>query len=119
MEGVKIISIKFQECIDDETGGETVTDSDNLNESFNFSDISHEILDVSSSSDFILNMDDSKGKSNSKVKAELKLLRQSIKIKDDKIESLHSNHTQCYESQLSVMLFISWGVEIAQYRFSR
>ena len=89
-EGVKIISIKFQECIDDENVGETVTDSDNLNESFNFSDMSHEILDVSSSSDLILDMDDSKGKLNSKVNAELKLLRQSIKIKDDKIKSLNN-----------------------------
>ena len=33
--------------------------------------------------------------------------------------SSNSNCTQCYESQLSVMLFISWGVEIAQRRFSR
>ena len=30
-----------------------------------------------------------------------------------------SNHAQRYESQLSIMLFISWGVEITQYRFSR
>ena len=72
-EGVKIISIKFQECIDDENVGETVTDSDILNESFNFSDMSHDILDVSSSSDLIINMDDSKGKLNSKVNTELKL----------------------------------------------
>ena len=35
-------------------------------------------------------MDDSKGKLNSKVNAELKLLRQSIKIKDEKIESLNN-----------------------------
>ena len=33
--------------------------------------------------------------------------------------SSNSNHTQCYESQLSVMLFIGQGVEITQYRFSR
>ena len=186
-EGVKIISIKFQECIDDEHVGEIVTNSDILNESFNFSDMSHDILDVSSSSvdkndieaiendhaDIInsevvtkseledvntdvtnseevndvieseseklgnsstaktenvdghmadelheinngqpikspfkkakelpskspvnisdlINVDDSKGKLNSKVNAELKLLRQSIKIKDEKIESLNN-----------------------------
>ena len=47
---MKIISIKFQECIDDEHVGEIVTDFDILNESFNFSDMSHDILDVSSSS---------------------------------------------------------------------
>ena len=35
-------------------------------------------------------MDDSKDKLNSKVNAELKLLRQSIKIKDEKIESLNN-----------------------------
>ena len=70
VEDVKIISIKFQECTDDENVGETVTDSDILNESFNFSDMSHDILDVSSSSDLIINMDDSKGKLNSKVNAE-------------------------------------------------
>ena len=35
------------------------------------------------------------------------------------IELPQFNHTQCYESQLSVMLFISWGVKITQYRFSR
>ena len=40
--------------------------------------------------DLIINMDDRKGKLNSKVDAELKLLRQSIKIKDDKIESLNN-----------------------------
>ena len=33
--------------------------------------------------------------------------------------SSNSNHTQCYDSQLSVMLFISWGVKITQHRFSR
>ena len=85
---MKIISIKFQECIDDENVGDTVTDSDNLNESFYFSDMSDEILDVSSSSDLILNMDDSKGKLNSKVNAELKLLRQSIKLKMTKLSHL-------------------------------
>ena len=78
-QGVKIISIKFQECIDDENVGETVTDSDILNGSFNFSDMSHNILDVSSSSDLIINMDDSKGKLNGKVNAELKLLRSIVK----------------------------------------
>ena len=88
-EGVTIISVKFQECIDEHVG-ETVTDSDILNESFDFSDMSLDILDVSSISDLIINTDDSKGKLNSKVNAELKLLRQSIKIKDDKIESLNS-----------------------------
>ena len=85
-----IISIEFQECIDDEHVRETVTDSDILNESFNFPDMSHDILDVSSSSDLIINVDGSKGKLNSNVIAELKLLRQSIKIKDDKIESLNN-----------------------------
>ena len=40
--GVKIISITFQECIDDEHVGETVTDSAILNERFNFSDMSHD-----------------------------------------------------------------------------
>ena len=49
-EGVKIMSIKFQECIDDEHVGETVTDSDILNESFNFSDMSQNIPNVSSRS---------------------------------------------------------------------
>ena len=33
--------------------------------------------------------------------------------------SSDSNHTQCYESQLSVMLFISQGVKITQNRFAR
>ena len=43
---MKIISIKFQECNDNEHIGETVADSDILNESFNFSDMSHDVLDV-------------------------------------------------------------------------
>ena len=33
--------------------------------------------------------------------------------------SSNCNHTQCNESQLSVMLFIGQGVEITQHRFSR
>ena len=38
----------------------------------------------------LINVNNSKGKLNSKVNAELKLLRQSIKIKDEKIESLNN-----------------------------
>ena len=34
-------------------------------------------------------------------------------------KSFNSNHAQCDKCQLSVMLFISWSVEITQYWFSR
>ena len=55
-----------------------------------------------------------------RLKSQITNFKETIaKVLDSNTSLAEKIHTQRYESQLSVMLFIGRGVKIAQHRFSR